>query len=345
MEVSGIVSSRPSFFSGEIGPRRTSLHMIRSSSMSVPSFIDEGHVKYYCSGLKLKPISIRGAVKENDSAIKKNMKMMKKRLKLLKGLSKDAAFFSEMEIGFNSNFQQDDESTIDINKGKTVSEATELLLAQLKQLKAEKKELKMKKKNEKAKMLHLDSSSSSSSESSDDERGQVMDMSRLKKALVKGNRKEESQSAIAVTGEIGLLPENCINETSSYYYSSSSLMEAIDDAKIKTLSQKPETKMIEVCMGGKCKKLGAPALMEEFQKTVGVEIAVVGCKCMGKCRTGPNVKVHDVEQRLLVSAAAADEEGEKTVGGGSGHDHQHNHNTLLCTGVGFEDVSVIVSNL
>ncbi|XP_042040957.1 diacylglycerol O-acyltransferase 3-like isoform X2 [Salvia splendens] len=74
------------------------------------------------------------------------------------------------------------------------------------------------------------------------------------------------------------------------------------------------SKRIEVCMGGKCKKSGAGALLEEFRRAVGAEEAVSGCKCMGKCRDGPNVK--------LVGPAAADS---------------------LRIGVGLEDVDVIMA--
>ncbi|KAG0475924.1 hypothetical protein HPP92_012765 [Vanilla planifolia] len=46
---------------------------------------------------------------------------------------------------------------------------------------------------------------------------------------------------------------------------------------------------IEVCMGGKCRKSGAMELLQEFERKVGIEGAVVGCKCMGKCKQGgPN---------------------------------------------------------
>lgn len=77
------------------------------------------------------------------------------------------------------------------------------------------------------------------------------------------------------------------------------------------------SKRIEVCMGNKCRKSGGAALMEEFERVMGVEGAVVGCKCMGKCRDGPNVKV---------------------VEGGGGRNP-------LCIGVGLEDVGLIVANL
>lgn len=82
------------------------------------------------------------------------------------------------------------------------------------------------------------------------------------------------------------------------------------------------TSRIEVCMGGKCKKAGALALLQEFEKTVGTEGAVVGCKCLGKCGLGPNVRL-----RSDVSAE----------GSAKG--------SPLCIGVGFEDVGTIVAGV
>ncbi|KAI3686981.1 hypothetical protein L1987_80671 [Smallanthus sonchifolius] len=76
-------------------------------------------------------------------------------------------------------------------------------------------------------------------------------------------------------------------------------------------------KKIEVCMGGKCKKSGGAMLLENFQKAVGGEAEVVGCKCMGNCRDGPNVKVRSSEEAMATS---------------------------LCIGVGLEDVETIVAN-
>ncbi|THU64465.1 hypothetical protein C4D60_Mb01t26750 [Musa balbisiana] len=82
--------------------------------------------------------------------------------------------------------------------------------------------------------------------------------------------------------------------------------------------EKPMNK-IEVCMGGKCMRSGAPALMEELNKKIGLEGAVVGCKCMGKCRDGPNLRVLD---RSSTNAST----------------------NPLCIGVGFDDVATIVAN-
>ncbi|KAI8004115.1 Diacylglycerol O-acyltransferase 3 [Camellia lanceoleosa] len=82
-------------------------------------------------------------------------------------------------------------------------------------------------------------------------------------------------------------------------------------------------------MGGKCKKSGAPALLEEFQRVLGAEGAVVGCKCMGKCRDGPNI-------RVLNYTGGVEAEGVD--------DSVRIPANPLCIGVGFEDVGLIVAN-
>lgn len=105
---------------------------------------------------------------------------------------------------------------------------------------------------------------------------------------------------------------------------------SIDTISLNGSKTTPATKKIEVCIGGKCKKSGALALMEGFCRALaGNEAAVSGCKCMGKCRDGPNVRISN----------NFDEEG------------MHDHAKLpapaanqLCIGVGLEDVDLIVDN-
>lgn len=81
-------------------------------------------------------------------------------------------------------------------------------------------------------------------------------------------------------------------------------------------------------MGKKCSSSGAAALMKEFQRAVGGEVPIVGCKCMGKCRDGPNVKVATETQFQI--------EDDGSVRASS---------NPLFIGVGLEDVDAIVSRL
>lgn len=59
-------------------------------------------------------------------------------------------------------------------------------------------------------------------------------------------------------------------------------------------SQKqPSQKKLEICMGGKCRNSGAPQLLEQIQTLTAKEenANVVGCKCLGKCKTSPNMRL------------------------------------------------------
>ena len=204
-----------------------------------------------------------------------------------------------------------------------MQEAAEVLLKQLQQMRTEEKELKRRKKEEKAKMkaakkkTMVVSESPSSSESSDSECGEVVDMTHLRSGAVMEPIKEESQPVIQ---EAKILEEP-------------SLLQPVDTATSVAVEQKEQSmamgKRIEVCMGGKCKKSGGGALLEEFEKVVGLEGAVVGCKCMGKCRDGPNVRV------LNSIGGVEDEELEDSV---------RTPTNPLCIGVGLQDVGIIVSN-
>ncbi|KAL3321511.1 hypothetical protein AABB24_039237 [Solanum stoloniferum] len=97
------------------------------------------------------------------------------------------------------------------------------------------------------------------------------------------------------------------------------------------------TKRIEVCMGGKCKRLGAGALLEEFQRVAGIEAAVSSCKCMGKCKVGPNVKVSGCSSS---SSSDAFQAGDSVA-----VSFAPTTSNSLCVGVGLEDVSLIAANL
>lgn len=221
------------------------------------------------------------------------------------------------------------------------------MLQQLEQLRAEEKELKKKKKEEKAKLKAErmktmkdceSSSSSSSSESSESECGEVIDMSSLRgevptQPILEGLQ-PLAQGGVAVLTQPSSVTthqeDKCCSGTSTSCgsidsighnnaFSSSSVMEA------------PVVKKIEVCMGKKCKSSGGGALLEEFERLMGVEGSVVECKCMGKCKNGPNVRV------LNSIDGIESEEGLE--------DSVRNPTNPLYIGVGLEDVSLIVAGL
>lgn len=231
-------------------------------------------------------------------------------------------------------------------------EASEVLLKQLEQIRAEEKELKRIRKQEKAKLkaqrmqngLGRESSSSASSESSDSECGEVIDMNRLRSEG--GTQPIVDDSQLLRSKEVATLPlpslpttqedssvgnqkAECCTRTSTSCGTSS-----IDHVYGSSTVRGATTKRIEVCMGNKCKKSGGGALLQEFERVMGVEGAVVGCKCMGKCRDGPNV-------RVLNSV-----DGTQVQGGVDGSNIKAvSVNNPLCIGVGLEEVGAIVANL
>lgn len=236
-------------------------------------------------------------------------------------------------------------------------DAAEVLLKQLEQLRAEEKEMKRENKREKAKLKASkmktapdceSSSSSSSSESSDCDSGEMVDMSSLRANVALAPATvEKRQSPVP---EVTMLPlpcslsqsgaiivENfCDVDTASHHPAEiyrndtslgSSSVSFKDENSIATTT--PE-KGIEVCMGNKCKRSGAPALLQEFERVMGAEGAVVGCKCMGKCKSGPNVRVQN-----SVGDGLAE---------GLNNDSVKIPANPLCIGVSLEDVDAIVAS-
>ncbi|XP_052208703.1 diacylglycerol O-acyltransferase 3 [Diospyros lotus] len=272
-------------------------------------FCDNAYRQYYCGKATPAAITCDGKKKEKVKEGSEK-KTMKKRLKLLRGLSKDLSLFSEMGFGLDP----ENRGLVDEVKGKMITEATELLLKQLEQLRAEEEDLKRKRKEEKAKAravrtLHMadceESSSSSSSESSDGECSEVLDM------------KTEARLPLTATKESK--PESIVE------------LQPIQKPVMAAIGKAAQEsgKRVEVCMGGKCKKSGSEALLGEFQRLLGGgEAAAVGCKCMGKCRDGPNVRVLNCD-RNGTGALGGDESVRKP-------------SNPLCIGVGLEDVALIV---
>lgn len=210
-------------------------------------------------------------------------------------------------------------------------EVAELLMEELKQLRSQEKEMKRKKQEKKAAMkasmekdCNESSTSSSSSGSSDSEcNGEVVNMNSLKTSVVV---QETETGSLSIAPSVPLKsaeetehhnPQKSLQESSNCSFAAS--IGCCSSSKSIT-TEKPANK-IEVCMGGKCKRSGALELMEEFNKKIGSEGAVVGCKCMGKCKEGPNVRV------LNHSDEATAPKGNS-----------------LCIGVGLEDVGTIVAN-
>ncbi|KAJ4757451.1 diacylglycerol acyltransferase [Rhynchospora pubera] len=306
MEISGAVLGRSStgsvhhrllFGRSDAGaPRRP------SSRVRVPGratcggavFLDEGHLKYY----------------------DERREQEKKRAKLIKTLKKDLSQLYSMGFG------------IDNDQSDKIEEAAKQLLEQLNQIKVEEKEMKKNKKEEKkakaaCEMVCDKDSSSSSSESSesDCEEPRILQLSDLKATTTATLTVPNPVSPAPVPLPLPApapaplpLPAPAL-----------ALMQTVPVADVLPAGK------IEVCMGGKCKKSGSMDLLREFEMMVGNEgdAVVVGCKCMGKCKEGPNVRVSGFD-----SGTTGTTRGESVS----------IMRDQLCIGVGLDDVGTIVAH-
>ncbi|KAL5863145.1 hypothetical protein ACOSQ3_000659 [Xanthoceras sorbifolium] len=291
-------------------------------------FSDSGHQQYY--------VSSRSGTEKKEKENSSEIKLVKNKLKLIKRLSSDLSLFSK-ESG---NCLMDEAK---------ISDAVELLQAQLQQLRSEQKDLKRKMKEEKAHIkatlkqtkCKSDSSSSSSSDSSDSECGEIIDMSRLRNDDCKQSKYSEAQKDLQVSTLAG--PSSLIQQDKSEELvqdevlslqnpteSCSGGSNSHSNDQSNSITDWTSTKRIEICMGGKCKKSGAEALLEEFQRKVGAEGAVLGCKCMGKCKNGPNLRVSN--SHCEVEATRTQDSGRPSI-------------DSICIGVGLRDVDVILGNI
>lgn len=189
------------------------------------------------------------------------------------------------------------------------------------QKKAAKKAMKMMKEEKRMATLNCckdEDCSSCSSESSDSEcEGEVIRMSSC--ATITAPQTPPASTVFPII--VPQIPEPVAPEPRQDAQISSEPANAMQwTTSSIAVVEKPMLNRIEVCMGGKCKKAGSLALLQEFEKKVGTDSAVVGCKCMGKCGLGPNVR--------LQSEGSAEGSVQKNP---------------LCIGVGLEDVSTIVA--
>jgi len=211
----------------------------------------------------------------------------------------------------------------------------EELLRELEKVRAEEKELKKKMKQEKKKAKlkpykmktcnKSESSSSSSSESeSSDSDCEVVDMNTFRGAGV-------VDVATKPVDELLSIPKDSTSHHHVMDVCTTNNASLVTGFKKETDVVIPAAqKRIEVCMGNKCKKSGAAALLQEFEKVVGVEGegVVVGCKCMGKCKTAPNVRIQNSVDLNMVQGI---------------DDSVKIPSNPLCIGVGLEDVDTIVA--
>ncbi|KAM7274119.1 hypothetical protein ACFE04_028783 [Oxalis oulophora] len=274
--------------------RSTKVKKLRVKAQAMDcGFVDKGSLLYYYGG-------DCGSTKDKKDMIKKQLKTLSK--------------MDSIKLPITSDFTQ--------SQVNTIKEAMEILEKQLKQVKAEEKESKKQRKAEKKAMRMKNngckssssSSSSCSSESSDSECEKVIDTARSRTEAATGTLTLEKELPAILDAVTTLaLPV--------------SMTKRVELTTKENVVDSIAIKRIEVCMGNKCKKAGSEALLEEFTRVTGVDQAtVVGCKCMGKCKEGPNVKV------LNYSDDGFDQSVRKPP-------------SSLYTGVGLQDAGVIVSNL
>nr|GLL39602.1 uncharacterized protein LOC109184848 [Ipomoea trifida] len=276
----------------------------------VSGFADEGHLGYYSTSRRRIRCEVESETKtmRRDDKVKdkKRKKMLKKRSKLLKNLSKDLSTLTQIGFGLDCSNPCD---LIDQDQEKKISEAAEALLAQLQKLRAN----------------ACEDSSSSSSESSDSECEGVANMNKMKP-----KPKPVAEKAPLMLSTI-LTTQGEVIDVESQPVIPDPIISLGQSAGVGGITKEDETttKKIEVCMGGKCKKLGAEAILEELERVVEMEgggVSVCGCKCLGKCKVGPNLR--------LSSSSAAGELSESGV--------KLPATRSLRLGVGVEDASLIL---
>ncbi|ESQ30729.1 hypothetical protein EUTSA_v10011577mg [Eutrema salsugineum] len=361
MEVSGVVLRQIPSVSGAVadgrysGLRSVSKFSGNSRTVSFQTrkfhgvmcnneFADKEHMNYY-----FKPTRC-GGEKEKVKLMEKEKKALKKKAKVLKSLSKNLNMFSSIGFGLNP-----EAGLVSEIQNKSISEATEILVKQLEQLKAEEKLLKKQRKEEKAKAkamkmtTDMDSeSSSSSSESSDSDcgKGKVVDMNtlrnkekpileplqpestlatlpRIQETLISNKKLEEDAQITGEALQLALLQSAAASTVFPLMANPGQRLKTVEAVSVVGLP----LKRVEVCMGGKCKKSGGAVLLNEFQRAMtGMEGSAVACKCMGKCRDGPNVRVVNETYDSMMT------------------DSVKTPSKTVCVGVGLQDVETIVTS-
>lgn len=272
-------------------------------------FHDEGHVQYY-----------QDVKKKTETVIISN----KKKMKLLKRLSKNASELPQLGFAQHPNLPN---LLGQLHQSLTMQDGGEELLRELEKVRAGEKELKKKMKQEKkkaklkpSKMKTCNKSESSSSSSSESESSD----SDCDVATKPVDELELKQPMLSI-------PEDSTSHHHVMDVCTTNNASLVTGFKKETNVVIPAAqKRIEVCMGNKCKKSGAATLLQEFEKVVGVEGegVVVGCKCMGKCKTAPNVRIQNSVDLNMVQGI---------------DDSVKIPSNPLCIGVGLEDVDTIVA--
>ncbi|CAM9002927.1 unnamed protein product [Rhodiola kirilowii] len=260
---------------------------------------------------------------ENDLSVTcGEKKERKEKRKLVKGLEKDLGLFSAMRFGINPRTGLAGEVHESM-----IKEAAEVLLKQLQWLReaeeeARKRRRREKKRKEKAMQLldedvgsetHTDSGDGECESSTDFDNssskeaealGESIVAERVVRVMLKGlDRVKKEERCAGTSLEFLNVSSDGSHEVQEVPASTeANVAKAVGQSLIHALACQQESKLqqtdhlggkkVEICIGGKCRKSGGCQLLEQIHKRAEKEhVEVVGCKCMGKCKNGPNLRL------------------------------------------------------
>jgi sRNA-binding protein/(2Fe-2S) ferredoxin len=294
---------------------RVSLSSNRQTAPRI-GFSDQSHLQYY--GGLVKPYC--GKKNKFEKLKLKHLSGLsdKKKVNLLELLPRDLYALPTTPADANASLTEQ-------VRGQILTDAVNVLMRQFEQAKAERKErkrqlkaqkkaLKLAEKQRKNKGCCEDSSSSST-----DSESEAVDMTQQVGRIL--DAPQQSSSVLIAS------PPNVAEVNGHEKALHVEFTEASDRLGLNSgvgITVQEANSVIKVCMGGKCKKSGSEVLLGAFEERIsksgmGCEVEAVGCKCMGKCRNAPVVRVQTEE-----------EEG---FHGGKGAVHM---------GVDIEDVNLII---
>ncbi|KAH9306054.1 hypothetical protein KI387_010458, partial [Taxus chinensis] len=276
-------------------PRFSSSSNTRSAANS--AYYDRSHLQYYTGAVKVfcGQKTKTGKQKQKGlSALHDASLSDKRRIKLLELVSKDLSALSHTF----AEGKDAEKSLAEEVRAQIFLNALEVVMAQFEQVKAERRqkkiEIKAQKKAQKKLQKKGKEDSSSSSESSDSE-CKVIDVAQLRMTrpanVVSMTQIPEPPE---ITGDEEVVLPNAI--TAMLVETPPNMAEL--HRELAERKERLGCRQVQVCMGGKCKKLGSEQVLAAFEESIqnsgmGSAVEAVGCKCMGKCRNAPNVRVQN----------------------------------------------------
>ena len=75
----------------------------------------------------------------------------------------------------------------------------------------------------------------------------------------------------------------------------------IKEDPLEVLSSLPSNATVKVCQGKACSKRGGAKLLEELSMHAEQGVEVMPCKCLDKCKSGPNLEVSIGGEKCIVA--------------------------------------------